>query len=179
MSEEESRHVFQNGRAIFMRNWPYAWRLAQQPGSPVRGQVQISPIPSWSKGQPGRGTLGGFMLGIHKHTPYPKAARQWVRFLTSQEAQILIWEKLGLVPARQTAFAHLHNEEGIDLNVLMDIMENTVPRPVNPLYIPLSQSVQAYLSGALSEVYTIEDSLDRMDTDLERISMILEYENRS
>ena len=27
--EEEARHTFQDGRAVFLRNWPYVWPLAQ------------------------------------------------------------------------------------------------------------------------------------------------------
>ncbi|MCX7730073.1 MAG: extracellular solute-binding protein, partial [Candidatus Caldatribacterium sp.] len=32
--EEESRHVFHNGQAVFHRNWPYVWTLAQKEDSP-------------------------------------------------------------------------------------------------------------------------------------------------
>jgi multiple sugar transport system substrate-binding protein len=35
--EEESRRLFQDGRAVFLRNWAYAYRLAQREDSPLRG----------------------------------------------------------------------------------------------------------------------------------------------
>ena len=42
--EEEARHAFQEGKAVFMRNWPYAWNLLQEEKSPVRGKVGIIPM---------------------------------------------------------------------------------------------------------------------------------------
>jgi trehalose/maltose transport system substrate-binding protein len=43
--EEESRGVFQSGNAVFMRNWPYAWALAQAEDSPIRGKVGTAALP--------------------------------------------------------------------------------------------------------------------------------------
>jgi multiple sugar transport system substrate-binding protein len=44
--EEEVRLAFQNGQAVFMRNWPYAWSLLQEPAqSRVAGRVAAAPFP--------------------------------------------------------------------------------------------------------------------------------------
>jgi len=37
MKEKETRAFFQEGNALFERNWPYAWTLHQAPGSKVKG----------------------------------------------------------------------------------------------------------------------------------------------
>ena len=42
--EEEARNLFQEGKAVFMRNWPYAWNLVNAEGSPVKGKVGIMPM---------------------------------------------------------------------------------------------------------------------------------------
>ena len=44
--EEESRLLFQNGKTAFLRNWPYVWRLANDPESPIAGKLGIVPMPS-------------------------------------------------------------------------------------------------------------------------------------
>ncbi|HWR20320.1 MAG TPA: ABC transporter substrate-binding protein, partial [Verrucomicrobiae bacterium] len=55
--EETTRHLFGAGRAIFMRNWPYALALYEQEGSQVEGRVGIAPLPSF-EGYPSAPTLG-------------------------------------------------------------------------------------------------------------------------
>src|SRR5262249_44851373 len=35
-TEEEARGVFQSGDAVFLRNWPYVWKLANAEDSPIR-----------------------------------------------------------------------------------------------------------------------------------------------
>ena len=47
MTEESTRRMFQSGRAIFMRNWPYAWPLLTADGSPVAGRVGVTTLPSF------------------------------------------------------------------------------------------------------------------------------------
>ncbi|MEG3978986.1 extracellular solute-binding protein, partial [Microcoleus sp. herbarium8] len=42
--EEETRLLFQNGKALFLRNWPYVWKLANAEGSKVRGKIAIEPM---------------------------------------------------------------------------------------------------------------------------------------
>ena len=44
-AEEEARGVFQSGNAVFMRNWPYAWSLAQGPESVIKDRVGVSALP--------------------------------------------------------------------------------------------------------------------------------------
>ncbi len=86
--EEGSRAVFQAGNAVFMRNWPYAWSLAQAAGSPIRGKVGVTVLPK-SGGDGGRfgATLGGQQLAVSRYSRQPELAAQLVLYLTSTEVQ--------------------------------------------------------------------------------------------
>lgn len=85
-AEEDARGVFQNGKAMFMRNWPYAWSLTQAEGSAVKGKVGIAPLPAGTGGKPAA-TLGGWQLAVSKYSKNPDAAAELVMYLTSPEVQ--------------------------------------------------------------------------------------------
>jgi trehalose/maltose transport system substrate-binding protein len=86
--EEESRAVFQAGNAVFLRNWPYAWSLAQAAGSPIKGKVGVTVLPK-HEGRDGRfgATLGGQQLAVSRYSRSPAAAADLVMHLTSAEVQ--------------------------------------------------------------------------------------------
>ncbi|BBK36002.1 sugar ABC transporter substrate-binding protein [Allostella sp. ATCC 35155] len=85
--EEAARGVFQAGHAVFMRNWPYAWALAQGEDSPVRNKVGVAPLPPAEPGGVGAGTLGGWNLAVSRYSRHPAAAADLVRHLTGAAEQ--------------------------------------------------------------------------------------------
>lgn len=86
-SEEEARGVFQSGNAVFMRNWPYAWPLANSEDSPVRGKVAVAALPRGGEQGRSTATLGGWQLGVSRYSENPEAAIDLVRYLTSGAEQ--------------------------------------------------------------------------------------------
>jgi len=82
--EEDARALFQSGNAVFMRNWPYAWALANAPDSPVRGAVGIAPLPRAkdAAGDVQGGVLGGQQLAVSRYSQNREAAIDLVRHLT-------------------------------------------------------------------------------------------------
>jgi multiple sugar transport system substrate-binding protein len=131
--EELTRREFGAGRAVFLRNWPYARALFEAAGSPVRGRVGIAPLP-------GGGALGGAHLAIHAHTRHPEAAWALVRHLASPAAQRAIADAVGLHPTRPALL-----EDG----ALRAIFAGARPRPVTPWYQTLSATLQPELSAAI------------------------------
>lgn len=85
-AEEESRNVFQNGDAVFMRNWSYVWNLAQRPDSKVRDKIGVAPLPH-GPGGASVAALGGWQLAVSRYSTQPALAADLVMFLTSKEMQ--------------------------------------------------------------------------------------------
>jgi trehalose/maltose transport system substrate-binding protein len=86
-AEEESRGVFQAGNAVFMRNWPYAYSLAQSSASPVRDRVGVAVLPRSANGGRHAATLGGESLAVSKYTRHPAVAADLVLYMTSAAVQ--------------------------------------------------------------------------------------------
>ena len=162
-AEEESRRVFQSGRAVFMRNWPYAWAEAQREDSLVRGKVGFAPLPSID-GRPGAGTLGGWQLAVNGHlSPERKRlAAELVRHLTSLEANVVMAVHYGRNPPRRAAYEDPRlRSEAPFIAGLLPAVEAARPRPVTPWYMLVTDVLQGEFSAAVSGIRAPEAALDR------------------
>jgi trehalose/maltose transport system substrate-binding protein len=81
--EGETHTAFIDGDAAFMRNWPYAYSLAQAPGSKVAGKFAVAPLPHGAAGGNSVATVGGWQLAVSKYSKHQDAAIEFVRYMTS------------------------------------------------------------------------------------------------
>lgn len=141
--EELTRREFGAGRAVFLRNWPYALRLFEAPASPVRARTGVVPLP-------GGGALGGAHLAIGHATRAPAAAWALVRFLTQPDVQRVISATVGLHPTRPALF---------DSPELLEIFRGARARPVTAWYQVLSAALQPAFSAAILGVKSPEAAI--------------------
>lgn len=167
--EEPTRHIFGSGKAVFMRNWPYAWNIFEKEGSPVRGKVGVAPLPSFRKGI-SASTLGGWQLGINRYSKHPDAAERFVKFLSTEEAQKTLSITIGYKPSRKSLYKDrdLIKEQPF-IAGLYEIFLNARPRPVSPYYMMMSQVLQPEFSAAISGIKTPEESLKSAQRQIEHI----------
>ena len=158
--EEETRRIFQNGRALFLRNWPYVWAEAQKEGSPIKGKIAIKPMVG-KQNNSGGACLGGWGLGIAKSSRHPKEALEAIEFFTSEEAQKDFVLKSGFVPSRRSLFTdpeivakYPHYPD------LLKVVDKAVLRPPIAQYAQASDILQRYLSAALTGSKTPEDAME-------------------
>jgi multiple sugar transport system substrate-binding protein len=150
MREEETRSFFQSGKALFERNWPYAWALHQDADSPVRGKVAICPLPTPSGAQ-GVSTLGGWHIGISAFSDRRSEALEFVRFVVSRETQKKLALRLGWNPGRSDLYDDTDiRQKAPHLPALKEVFRNAKPRPAIPYYDQFSRRVQRYVNAALA-----------------------------
>ncbi|MGQ0713751.1 MAG: ABC transporter substrate-binding protein [Gemmatimonadaceae bacterium] len=175
--EEETRFAFQNGRAVFMRNWPYAYTaMADSSESRVAGKYAVSPMPAAPGGRP-TAALGGAQLGINRWTEHPEAALALVAFITAPEQQLERAVTIGEFPTRIAVYddSTLRAALPIPAGDARRAVESATPRPVTPLYTQLSEILQIELHRALAGQITPEAALraasQKMNTAIERTGL--------
>ena len=85
--EEQSRQAFQDGKLVFLRNWPYVYALASKTdgSSKVAGKFGVAPIPGMTG--PGVSTLGGHNMGISEFSKNKGTALAFIKWWNSAENQ--------------------------------------------------------------------------------------------
>ncbi len=157
--EEPTRHLFGSGKALFMRNWPYAWNIFEKEGSAVRGKVGVAPLPSFP-GHASASTLGGWQLGVNRYSRHHAGAEKLVRFLTSPAVQKTMALTIGYKPTRKALYKDpdLIRQQPF-MTSLYGIFMQARPRPVTPYYMMITQVLQPEFSAALAGIRTPEAAL--------------------
>ena len=85
--EGESHTAFVEGNAAFMRNWPYAYSVGQDPkSSKIVGKFSVTVLPHGPRGR-SVATVGGWQLGVNKYSKNIDASIELIRYMTSAAAQ--------------------------------------------------------------------------------------------
>lgn len=169
--EEESRRVFGEGRAVFMRNWPYAYAELEKDGSPVKGKVAVTTLPTAS-GEPGAGVLGGWQLARNAFAPPDKRALAlaFIDHLTTSEASVRLALAYARIPPRKDAYDDPRLRAGARFIAdLYPAVLRARPRPVTPYYAMMSDVLQGEFSAAVSGVRPPVRAMARAQTQIDRI----------
>ncbi len=167
LSEESTRHLFQSGRAIFMRNWPYAWSLLNQSGSPVAGRVGMTMVPHFA-GHASVPTLGGYQLAVSAYSRHKKEAAAFIRFVLRYANQRDILLNLGVLPANMQVY---NDPEALRrfpfLKDIVPTLRQARSRPVSPYYPMISQILQPEFSAVVAGVRPPAKAMQRASAEID------------
>jgi trehalose/maltose transport system substrate-binding protein len=154
--EEPSRNVWQSGNSAFMRNWPYAYALGQDPKSPISGKFDVTILPK-GPGADGKNAacLGGWQLMVSTYSKNADAAADLVKYLSSPEIQKRRAIELSMLPTRPALYSDsdVLAKNGWFKN-MTEVLQNAVARPstvtgadYNQISTAFFQNVNQVLSG--------------------------------
>jgi multiple sugar transport system substrate-binding protein len=159
--EEEARHAFQSGKAVFMRSWPYAWGLMQQKDSPVRGKIGMIPMVH-GPGGTSAATLGGWGFGLSAFSKHPAEAWEFARFYTDAESEKTAFRLAGILPARRALYSDpALLKTNPELRLFYPILMRARPRLPHPRWARISDSLQLHVSAALAGLETPAQAMAR------------------
>ena len=169
-TEEPCRQAFQNGDAIFMRNLPYAYSLGNAAGSNVAGKVDIHSLPYGGSGTVGHSTVGGWNMAINAFSKNPDAAWSFIKYVLGPEAQKTLAIKGSFTPALQSVYndSEVQSKQPL-FTKLQPILQNSLPRPVSPVYPDLSNIIQNHVHQALTKQATPAAALSALQTELQAL----------
>jgi multiple sugar transport system substrate-binding protein len=159
--EEDCRHAFEEGYAVLMLNWPYAYPLLNGPESPVAGKFGVLPLVHGPGGAP-TSCFGGGCLGINAFSRHPDASWQLVQFLMARENLKKRAQVLGMLPPVMS----LYDDPDLlrqfpYLRTLKEVFIKARPRPITPLYSFIGEILRVHFSRALTRQETPRESLER------------------
>ncbi|MEW5822099.1 MAG: ABC transporter substrate-binding protein [Cyanobacteriota bacterium] len=176
-NEGIARKTFLNGNAIFIRDWAYSNRIINGDKSPLKGLVAFSNVPHFPNKESSP-ILGGYQLGINKYSRHPDEAYEFIKFITSPEAQKHVAIYGGYKPSRKSLYK---DKELLKVDPYLEeyydkVIPTVKPRPLSPFYIMFSNILQSEFSAIIGNLRTSQDCLYSAK---KQIQYILDVEKRS
>ncbi|XAS68787.1 ABC transporter substrate-binding protein [Micrococcaceae bacterium Sec5.7] len=165
--EEESRQAFQDGKLLFLRNWPYVYNLATTEGSSkVKDKLGMTALPGASG--PGASSLGGHSAAVSVYSKNKATALDFLKFITSDETQKFYATQGSLAPVLGALYTDAALVAKLPyLPVLKTSIENAVPRPVTPFYPAVTKAIQENAYAAIKGEKTVDTALSDMQKSIE------------
>ena len=169
--EEDSRSSWQNGDSVFMRNWPYAYSLGNDPSSSkIAGKFDVHNMLYGGSNTTGHSSLGGWQYGINAFSKNQDAGWKFVQHQLSPASQKTIALKLSLTATLKSIYT---DADVLKANPffakLAPVFETAQPRPVTPFYPDVSNAIQVRIHNALTGQSSPQAALTALTSDLQAI----------
>ncbi|MFC7108321.1 extracellular solute-binding protein [Nonomuraea rubra] len=123
--------ALKEGKAAMIYNGPWALsEIYQGKEFQDKENLGIAPVPAGSV--KAAAPTGGWNLAIYAGSKNIPAAYEFVRFMTTAEAQAKIAKEISLLPTRTSAYSNPDVQGNADVAVFKPIMDTAVPRPGSP-----------------------------------------------
>jgi multiple sugar transport system substrate-binding protein len=161
--ETESLNAFTAGKLLFLRNWPYAYKIASGADSKVAGKFGVAPLPGLSADKPGASSLGGHSLAISAYSKHKQTALEFIKFYESAEMQKYFLDTGTQAPVLTATYSDASMvSKYAYLATLLKSISTAVPRPVTPFYSAVTKAIETNSYAALQGQKSTQQALSDM-----------------
>lgn len=152
--EEDIRKAFQSGGGAFELNWPYVHPLMVKEKPADAPHFRWAPIPAVTPGQPGRGTIGGYNIGVNARNADDQKVFDAALCLRNSRNQKYAALKDGLPPTITSIYSDdtpLESGETMTSaypmrDAIVASLRDAATRPASPDYPDVSAAIARALS---------------------------------
>ena len=154
-----------------MRNWPYAYSLGNDPTkSKIAGKFNITSMPYGGSNTVGHSCVGGWNMAINAFSKNVDASWSFMQYMLGSYAQQQLAIKGSFTPSLKSVYNNPQVLSAQPLfSKLQPILQNSLPRPVSPVYPDLSNIVQTHVHQALTKQVTPAAALTALQTELQAL----------
>ena len=170
--EEDARSAWQDGDAAFMRNWPYAYSLGNDPKtSKIAGKFDIHPMLYGGSNTVGHSNIGGWQYGINAFSKHPDESWKFVQHQLNPASQKTIAIKLSLFATLKSIYTDPDVLKAAPFfGKMQPVFQTALPRPVSPFYPDISIAIQQRVHQALTKQLSPTAALTQLQSDLQAIA---------
>ncbi len=169
--ETESYNYFFNKNAVFLRGWPGLDHSIYKQISRNNNNLQIlrAPLPKFKNSDFGS-VFGGWNLMISKYSRHKKEALIFIKYLLSEESQMILFNKGGHLPIIERIYFKDNHQL---LKFYYQLFNKGIYRPHQVNYTKISDIISHYLNLALKKEITLETALQKTKETLEKNSLVI------
>ena len=172
--EQEAQSAFLSGNAVFMRNWPYVYGIADDPEQSTLNpeQIGVAPLPTEAGRSRSFSCLGGWNLMLNASTSRRKRDAAWtfIQFLTDPQHQKDRALGGGFLPSLQALYDDPEIQGANPVIALgKTAIDNARPRPMSPFYSQISPRIALAFNRTLSGEVDGEEAASILQDELENI----------
>lgn len=148
MKEGDALASFAAGEAVFMRNWPYAYKELREKYPAMFQNVGIARLPTID-GSGESAATGGSNLAVSRFSRNAKAATEFVRFASTEPRVQVLLGTLSRPPTMASAYEHPAVAARPDMKLLGEVLRNAHARPSTQEWSAISNEIQQHVFPSL------------------------------
>jgi multiple sugar transport system substrate-binding protein len=162
--EEDTRLAFQNGKALFMRNWPYAYaNMNSDKASKVRGKFKVVALPGFA-GHDSASVIGGQNYGITASSKHPELAWDAIACMGDEQAQIEKAAVKGELPVLDALYTNAEVKKALPfIGESHKALLTARNRPVSPFYNDITTVINKAYNEVLAGNLSPKDAAKRVN----------------